>query len=504
MPKLRRWFAGAPEQVVKLAGKSKLNRAEFFCAALLFCIATATGSQAQILTTLVNFDFADGAYPAAILSQAIDGNFYGMTAGGGKTGGDHGTFFKMTPNGVLTSLYTFCPGGTACSYGSSPGGGLTQAANGDFYGTTSSGGSNDFAGTVFEITPAGALTKLYTFDFADGEYPEDTLVQATNGNFYGTTSEGGPNYCGTPCGTIFSITPSGTLTMLHSFDSTDGYYPWGGLVQAINGDFYGTTVYGGANNGCAGGCGTVFKMTPQGALSTLYSFCSQANCADGEYPYAGLVQGTDGNFYGTTYAGANGGGTVFKISEGGTLTTLYSFCSQVNCADGETPYDGLLQGTDGNFYGATSQGAIDNGGTVFKVTSGGVLTTLYSFCSQPNCADGNRPIGGLIQATSGLFYGTTFAGGTAGDGTVFSLSVGLRPFVKTSPTSGKAGSAVTILGDNLTGATSVTFNGTAATFTVVSSSSIKATVPAGATTGFVSVTKPNGTLKSNRKFQVIQ
>ncbi len=235
MPKLRRWFAGAPEQVVKLAGKSKLNRAEFFCAALLFCIATATGSQAQILTTLVNFDFADGAYPAAILSQAIDGNFYGMTAGGGKTGGDHGTFFKMTPNGVLTSLYTFCPGGTACSYGSSPGGGLTQAANGDFYGTTSSGGSNDFAGTVFEITPAGALTKLYTFDFADGEYPEDTLVQATNGNFYGTTSEGGPNYCGTPCGTIFSITPSGTLTMLHSFDSTDGYYPWGGLVQAING-----------------------------------------------------------------------------------------------------------------------------------------------------------------------------------------------------------------------------------------------------------------------------
>jgi uncharacterized repeat protein (TIGR03803 family) len=502
MTKLRRWSAPAPESARALVGRSKLHRTGFCFAALLLCIATTAGSQAQTLTTLVNFDFADGAYPAAILSQAIDGNFYGMTAGGGETGGDHGTFFKMTPNGVLTSLYTFCPGGTACSYGSSPGGGLIQAANGDFYGTTSSGGSNEFAGTIFKITPAGALTKLYTFDFTDGEYPEDTLIQATNGNFYGTTSEGGPNYCGTPCGTIFSITPSGSLTMLHSFDSTDGYYPWGGLVQAINGDFYGTTVYGGANSSCADGCGTVFKMTPQGVLTTLHSFCSETNCADGEYPYAGLAQATDGNFYGTTYAGANGGGTLFKISQSGTLTTLYSFCSQADCADGETPYDGLVQGTDGNFYGTTSQGAVNNGGTVFKVTPGGTLTTLYSFCSQANCADGSRPIGGLIQATSGLLYGTTFSGGTESDGTVFSLSVGLRPFVKTSPTSGRIGAAVTILGNDLTGATSVMFNGAAASFTVASGSSIKATVPAGATTGFVSVTKPSGTLKSNTKFRV--
>jgi len=479
-------------------GKLRLTKTS--CAILVFFIAVAISAPAQTFTVLADFDRTNGGEPVATLSQGTDGNFYGTTSEGGSS--NFGTVFRMTPSGTLTSLYTFCPGGQACTYGSNPVGGLVQAANGDFYGTTSSGGSNDFAGTVFKVSPAGALTTLHRFDFTDGEYPFDTLVQAANGNFYGTTGEGGPYNCGTPCGTIFSITPSGTLTMLHSFDDTDGYYPWGGLVQAINGDFYGTTVYGGANSSCAGGCGTVFKMTPQGVLTTLYSFCSQANCADGEYPYAGLVQATDGNFYGTTYAGANGGGTVFKISQSGTLTTLYSFCSQTNCADGETPYDGLVQGTDGNFYGTTSQGAVNNGGTIFKVTPGGALTTLYSFCSQANCADGSRSIGGLIQATSGLLYGTTSSGGTGSDGTVFSLSIGLRPFVKTSPTSGNVGAAVIILGNNLVGATSVSFNGTAATFKVISASAIKATVPTGATTGFVSVTTPSGTLKSNTKFRV--
>ena len=478
----------------------ELGLTKISCAILVFFIAVAISAPAQTFTVLADFDRTNGGEPVATLSQGTDGNFYGTTSEGGSS--NFGTVFRMTPSGTLTSLYTFCPGGQACTYGSNPVGGLVQTANGDFYGTTSSGGSNDFAGTVFKVSPTGALTTLHRFDFTDGEYPFDTLVQAANGNFYGTTGEGGPYDCGTPCGTIFSITLSGTLTMLHSFDGTDGYYPWGGLVQAINGDFYGTTVYGGANSSCAGGCGTVFKMTPQGVLTTLYSFCSQANCADGEYPYAGLVQATDGNFYGTTYAGANGGGTVFKISQSGSLTTLYTFCSQTNCADGETPYDGLVQGNDGNFYGTTSQGAVNNGGTIFKVTPGGALTTLYSFCSQANCADGSRSIGGLIQATSGLLYGTTSSGGTGSDGTVFSLSVGLRPFVKTSPTSGNVGAAVIILGNNLIGTTSVSFNGTAATFKVISPSAIRATVPAGATTGFVSVTTPSGTLKSNTKFRI--
>ncbi len=245
-------------------------------------------------------------------------------------------------------------------------------------------------------------------------------------------------------------------------------------------------------------------------LTTLYSFCSQTNCTDGNEP-RGLVQAADGNFYGTTafggayynnYCSADPGcGTVFEITPAGVLTTLYSFCSQPNCPDGGHPV-GLVQATDGNFYGATEWGGANGHGTVFEITPSGTLTTLYSFCAQANCADGANPEGRLMQATNGNLYGTTYYGGANVDGTVFSLSVGLGPFVETLPTSGNVGATVIILGNKLTDATSVTFNGTAATFTVVSSSEITTTVPTGATTGTVEVTIPSGTLSSNIAFQV--
>jgi uncharacterized repeat protein (TIGR03803 family) len=275
-------------------------------------------------------------------------------------------------------------------------------------------------------------------------------------------------------------------------------------VQATNGNFYGTTFAGGAN-----GYGTVFKITPSGTLTTLYSFCSQRGCPDGSYPGAALVQAPNGDFYGTTNGGGNsnsscnvGCGTVFKITPGGTLTTLYSFCSQSGCTDGSAPVAGLVQATDGNFYGTTYSGRSYGYGTIFKITPSGTLTTLYSFCSQSGCRDGEFAEAALIQATNGNFYGTTLAGGTLDSGTIFSLSVGLGPFVETQPTSGKVGAAVKILGTNLTGATGVTFNGTAAVFRVVSSSLITATVPTGASTGFVKVKAPSGTLKSNLQFRV--
>jgi uncharacterized repeat protein (TIGR03803 family) len=203
-------------------------------------------------------------------------------------------------------------------------------------------------------------------------------------------------------------------------------------------------------------------------------------------------------------AGVNDYGTVFKITPGGTLTTLYSFCSQTDCTDGMSPYAGLVQATDGNLYGTTSSGGgpyLDYG-TVFKITPGGTLTTLYTFCSQSGCADGEEPEAGLVQGTDGNFYGTTPVGGANGDGTVFSLSVGLGPFVKTQPTSGEMGVAVKILGTSLTGATKVMFNRHPAVFKVVSSSLITTTVPAGATTGPVEVVTPSGTLLSNVPFQV--
>jgi uncharacterized repeat protein (TIGR03803 family) len=459
---------------------NELSWGKRICFVILLCAATAVASSAQTFTTLVSFNGTDGANPYYMsLVQGTDGNFYGTTSMGGAN--NYGTVFKVTSAGALTTLHSFNKTDGAYPYA-----GLVQATNGNFYGTTNQGGANN-SGTVFEVTSAGALTTLHSFGTPplslDGGGPFDRLIQATNGNFYGTTNGGGAN----ATGTVFKITPGGTLTTLYSFcaqpNCTDGGNPYAGLVQATNGNFYGTTVNGGAN-----GAGIVFKITPGGTLTTLHSFST-----DG-VPYAGLVQATNGDFYGTTVYGANGNGMVFTITPGGTLTTLHNF----NGTDGSRPFARLVQATDGNFYGTTYQGGANGGGTVFKITPGGTLTTLHSF----NGTDGAGPFG-LVQATHGNFYGTTYSGGANSYyGTIFSLSVGLGPFVKTLPTSGKVGAAVKILGTNLTGATSVSFNGTAAAFTVVSASEISTTVPAGATTGKVQVTTPGGTLLSNLAFRV--
>ena len=246
---------------------------------------------------------------------------------------------------------------------------------------------------------------------------------------------------------------------------------------------------------------TTTQVAQAQTFTTLHSF----DGTDGANPEAALVQATNGTFYGTTYrGGAYDLGTVFKITPSGKLTTLYSFCSQSGCTDGIGPVAGLIQATNGNLYGTTALGGANSQGTIFKITPSGALTTLHSF----DGADGSETHAGLIQDTNGKFYGTTTFGGdlncnpSYGCGTVFSLSVGLGPFVETLPTSGKVGAAVKILGTNLTGATSVTFNGTAAVFKVVSKSLITTSVPTGATTGTVEVTTPKGTLKSNVVFRV--
>jgi uncharacterized repeat protein (TIGR03803 family) len=216
-----------------------------------------------------------------------------------------------------------------------------------------------------------------------------------------------------------------------------------------------------------------------------------------------LGRSSNGDFYGTTLNGGTSYGTVFEITASGTLTTLHSF----DYADGAYPYAGLVQGTDGNFYGTTGYGgaacASPGCGTVFEITPSGTLTTLYSFCSQSGCPDGQYPYAPLVQATNGDFYGTTALGGASNWGTVFSLSMGLGPFVETQTTSGKVGASVKTLGNNLTHASSVTFNGTPAVFTVVSASEITTTVPTGATTGTVQVVTPSGTLSSNLPYRVL-
>jgi uncharacterized repeat protein (TIGR03803 family) len=529
-PRFYAYISGSPKRRAKSMLKTRdfemqtvrrafIAGAARVCAFLVLCAATGF-TQTATLTTLHSFAGAptDGANPYAGVVQTTKGDFYGTTEGGGTNcdtaGCGGGTVFKITAGGKETPIYTFCsPSG--CADGEAPNAGLIQATNGDLYGTTVGGGTIG-AGTVFRITLDGKLTTLHSFAGSptEGAAPLAGLIQGTNGDFYGTTRYGGAyGY-----GTVFKITPGGTPTTLYSFckktNCTDGSDPTGGLIQAIDGDFYGTTEQGGAYT-----YGTVFKITPGGKLTTLHNFCSQTNCTDGALPIAGLVQGTDGFLYGTTEGGGygfqsdQGAGTAFKMTLGGDLAWVYPFCSQVLpngvCLDGFKPYMGLVQGTDGNFYGITPGGGAYKGGGAFQITPSGTLTPLYGFCSPdgyPNCPDGVNPeFGALIQGTNGDFYGTTASGGADGDGTVFSLSVGLGPFVEPQTTSGKVGAAVTILGNKLTGASSVTFDGTEAVFTVNSTgTAISTTVPASATSGTIQVlTASNGTLSSNVPFTVV-
>jgi len=272
------------------------------------------------------------------------------------------------------------------------------------------------------------VTLVYSFcsrtNCADGSNPAydfgapGGLVLDTDGYFYGATPYGGnpdcPLYDG-GCGTIFKVAPDGTMITLHIFNNgNDGARPGAALVQATDGNLYGLTEYG--------DYGRFFRITRDGTFTTLYSFCKDPpSCLDGAAP-TGLLQGFDGNFYGTTMVGgANGQGTVFKLTPTGKLTTIYSFCARSHCEDGSQPAAGLVLGMDGMFYGTTAQGGRHpelcrrnqsyGCGTIFKITTKGKLTTLYAFCAQPNCADGRRPSAPLIQATDGNYYGTTTLGG---------------------------------------------------------------------------------------------
>jgi uncharacterized repeat protein (TIGR03803 family) len=452
------------------------------CIVLLFC-AAAIQSSAQTFTTLVNFEGTNGESPVGPPIQATDGNLYGATSVGGTFG--WGTVFKITAAGQLTVLHNF-----VYNDGFGPESPLVQGSDGNLYGSTPAGGTG-LGGTLYEITPQGPFQRLYAFciDCAEPSGPSAGLAQGSKGDFYGTSLAGGEY----SLGTVFKIKPMGQPTVLYDFgpQASAGIQPNGGLVEDIDGSFYGTTPE------------TVFKITPDGALTTLYSFCAQPNCGDGSTPRAGLVEAGNGNFYGTTtLGGASNAGTVFEITPAGELSTLYSFCFQQNCADGSTPQSGLALGSNGKLYGTTNGGGAYGYGTVFQVSLEGELRTLHNF----NDTDGEYPLG-IMQATDGNFYGTTMEGGNGacifGCGTIFSLSIGLRPFVATQMSAAKIGRQIVILGNNLGSSTAVSFNGTAATFVVVSDTEITATVPSGATTGFVTVTTAGDTLKSNKPFQII-
>jgi len=360
---------------------------------------------AAVLTSLYSFkDFPlDGQYPLSGLTQGSHGNLYGTTTGGGE--GDAGTVFKITPDGLLTTLYSFTGGDD----GASPNG-LVQGSDGNLYGTTMGGGGEAGAGTVFKITANGVLTTLHSFTGGnDGASPSGSLAAGRDGNFYGTTSSAGLN----GGGTVFEISPSGSYTIIYSFTGgNDGYSPGGGLVQGDDGSFYGTTDGGGTH-----GYGTVFQFSTNTVLTTLYAFFGGT---DGGSPN-GLVQGGDGNFYGTTDGGDFSKGTVFKISTTGAYTRLHLFTGG---ADGGNPAAALVQSPDGGFYGTTSDydpqhHEFYGNGTIFKIGTNGALNTVYSFTGGD---DGANPFAPLAVGTNGNFYGTAFQGGAHSDGTTFQIS----------------------------------------------------------------------------------
>lgn len=356
-------------------------------------------------TTILHFfqGGSDGTDPLARLLQGADGNFYGITNTGG-TYGD-GTIFEMTPIGVESVLHAFS--GTD---GQNPQGGLIQDASGNFFGASVYGGSYGY-GTAFELSANQTETVLHSFaKGSDGGYPICSLVEDASGNLYGTTWGGGLTH-----GIVFKIASGGSETVLHSFayNSSDGGYPTAGLVLGSDGNYYGTTNTGGGS----ANAGTIFKITPSGSETLLYTFTGGS---DGGNPQAPLIQGSDGNFYGTTSAGgAHGDGTVFQVTPAGVETVVYSFAG--GTSDGSDPVAGLLHASDGNFYGTTKQGGSSGDGTVFKLTSDGLETVVYSFTG--GSTDGAAPAASLIEGSDGKLYGTTSAGGPNGYGTVFSVTL---------------------------------------------------------------------------------
>jgi uncharacterized repeat protein (TIGR03803 family) len=456
--------------------------------AFVALVLAATAAPAQV-TVLYNFGSKSGdpLQPAnsGIVAQGRDGSLYTTSVGGGT--GSGGTVFKITPSGVLKVLFNFDSVHGATGYG-----GLTLGSDGKFYGTATTAGSGA-SGTIFKITSAGVITVIHNFSGPDGGAPQAPPIQGRDGKFYGTTTGG----VGTPHGTVYQITAAGTFKNLYTFDVTHGAFPAAPLIQGTDGDFYGTTENGGSGSSD----GEVFKITSKGVLTVLFPF----DGVHGVSPIGPLSQASDGNFYGTTFGGgANNFGTVFRMTPAGVVTVLHSFNFS---PDGGRPTSGLVQGSDGNFYGTTSQGGTLGFGTVYSITSGGTYTVLYTF----DQTTGAYPLVTLMQHTSGLMYADTQRGGTGPNscpsgvcsGVFYSLSEGLGPFVNLVTRAAKVGKKIGILGQGLKGTTAVSFNGTPAVFKVVSATYMTATVPVGASNGPVTVTTPGGTLTSNKDFLVL-
>jgi len=450
---------------------------------LLWALIAAPCSLTQAQTFKTLFDFASdptgptNPEPLGLLVQGRDGNIYGTSQSGGTNG--KGVVFQVTPDGTLRVIYNFA---FDASPGFAPTGGLTLGTDGNFYGTTSSATALNY-GSVFKITSSGHLTVLYKF-LSNGDAAAP--VQGRDGNWYGTTSGGVLHP------TVYRLTPSGHIKTIYTFTYSVGADPQA-LILGTDGNFYGNAEVGGAN-----GYGSVFRITPAGKLTVLHNFDS----TQGANPTGPLVQGYDGNFYGTAKAGgAFTYGVIYRITPSGEFTDLHDFSGTFGDSDGVRPYAGLTLAPDGFLYGATANGGTKGKGTLFKIDSSGSYTKLYDLT---NSDIGWEPEVTLLQNTNGIFYGDTYTSIPPQDGIFYSFDAGNQGrFASLVPAFGKVGKSVGILGQGLTGTAAVSFNGVPASFTISSDTFLTAAVPAGATTGFVTVSTPAAVVTSNRKFQVI-
>jgi uncharacterized repeat protein (TIGR03803 family) len=368
---------------------------------------------------------------SGVVAQSRGGNLF-------SSADDHwtdqkGTAFFISPGGTLTVVHRF-----SVARGLHPVGGLTLGAGGQYYGTNKDNGLYGF-GNIFKMTRGGGLTVLHDFDSFDNvsgcSHPVAPPIQSVAGDYYGTAIGDGANN-----GCVYRMSASGRLTVLHTFNATDGRRPLGPLLQGSDFKFYGTTENGGWS-----GYGTIFRVTSSGDFEALHTFDGYT----GGFPYGPMIEGNDGNFYGTTENGA-GLGVLFKMTPDGFVTVLHDFGSG---SQGKSLIGGVVQASDGNFYGTAQSGGTAGVGVLYRVTPAGDFTVLYNF-------DGNtgaNPQNTLMQHTNGILYGTCDAGGSAGKGTFYSMDLGLPPFVTYLPVYGRVGTLVQILGQDFTADSVVSF-----------------------------------------------
>jgi len=459
---------------------------------LLFSFAVVP-AQAQTPTLLHTFmqTTTDACAPRGNIVQGRDGNMYGGGAACGANGS--GAVYKISASGAEIVFFNFPQQWTNCG-----GAGLTLGNDGNFYGTCESGNPARSMGTIFRLTPAGVFTDLHDFTGANGDsLPVYPPIQASDGNFYGVTGNEVQ-----VCGNVYRMTPTGVYTNLHTFSGSDCHSS--NLVQASDGNLYGTL----ASCTLTGSVGCAYKISTAGIFKEIHGFAFTT----GQNPCTGLIQGKDGKLYGATNQGAaNGSGNIYKLSTAGVATDFHDFnnATDASCVNNVGPPVNLLQVADGSFYGVNPAFGPNGTGSIYKLTSAGVFTA-FQFPNPP--VDGDLPSSTLIQNTNGLVYGTTPSGGGGSggcpqtcQGTFFKVSTSDVPFVNLEPTqqSGNVGSSVGVFGQGFSSASIVKFGGVPATTKTLSGTTyLAAIVPAGAHTGAVTVTTGTTTLTSPNTYKV--